>query len=847
MKLNAHYKLATYLFESSTSQNDVFGTNGLPLTPPSIKMIGNFQSFVASNNTSRKPCPYLTTYLDCIRSKNEKITVVFEHYDCDISSKSPLFGDIESLTKCGLYALHHLHYVIGSVHGLITPNAFLYAGQQSSFKLAHWAFNLITNCGQLCQSLIVPDDTRFLSIEQLLMCNPTRKSDVWSFGLTILYFMFPKSRDRFPSDPFELANCSNFQEIFTKLEINKDELSEKWIRFFSATLNSSPEKRFSVKQLMQILQLSEPTNYELNAPIDHLIRSTSASQTKIADEEHFEITRYLNIHDFYYLWCITFPTKDADKEKQKLPPILLIPRLVVLENECSNQENASSNCLESKFSKLSLSDFENHRVVKLPQNKFFKTLPVETINERLLKLSNHIYTPVVLFNDIFTREELIRKGNSQLLPLPIREMDFDYQCERLMTFKTLLNGYPFIRNQLISESKIDICPHYRAQIWAALLNVRWSDKLLYERIDKISSTSTDRQIAVDIPRCHQYNDLLASTEGHQKLTRVLKAWLAYNEASGEVYWQGLDSLAAPFVILNFNNEPQAFACFHLFIKKYLYGFFQKDNSPSIQEYLALFQIITSFHDPVMSNHFAELGFVPDLYAISWFLTMFTHILPLYQIVQLWDTLILGNDSFPLFVGLAILHQLSDRILKFTFNDCILIFSDLPQIDIDRCVRNSVKFFRATPQSITKRGLWKLENLKMYPRLPRIDLDDLIRMIEKSIEIQEENAALNQANISNHFVFIDCRHKDDISMFGSIANSVKVEEYINNQDLQTQNTATAAKNQSSQTQHKHQFKHHLVIVVNSIETSMLLIENYSVPRVCYLELNKHVPKLLQTQF
>ena len=191
------------------------------------------------------------------------------------------------------------------------------------------------------------------------------------------------------------------------------------------------------------------------------------------------------------------------------------------------------------------------------------------------------------------------------------------------------------------ESKTDICPHYRAQIWAALLNVRWSDRLLYERIDKISSTSTDRQIAVDIPRCHQYNDLLASTEGHRKLTRILKAWLAFNEANGEVYWQGLDSLAAPFVILNFNNEPQAFACFNLFIKKYLHGFFQKDNSASIQEYLALFQIVTSFHDPLMSNHFAELGFVPDLYAISWFLTMFTHILPLYQVVQLWDTLILG--------------------------------------------------------------------------------------------------------------------------------------------------------------------------------------------------------------
>lgn len=272
------------------------------------------------------------------------------------------------------------------------------------------------------------------------MCNPTRKSDVWSFGLSILYLMFPNLRDRFPSDPFELANCNSFQEIFTKLGINKDEVPEKWIRFFSATLNSSPEKRYSVRQLMQIMQLSEPDNYELNAPIDQFIRPTSVSETEIADEEYFEITRYLNIYDFYYLWCITFPTKDADKEKQKLPPILLIPRLVVLENECSSQENASSNSLESKFTKLTLTDFENHRIVKLPHNKFFKTLPVETIKERLLKLSNHIYTPVVLFNDIFSGEELTRKGNSQLLPLPIREMDFDYQCERLMTFKTLLNG-----------------------------------------------------------------------------------------------------------------------------------------------------------------------------------------------------------------------------------------------------------------------------------------------------------------------------------------------------------------------------------------------------------------------
>lgn len=86
----------------------------------------------------------------------EKITLVFEHYNCDISSKTSFFSDIDSLVKCGLYALYHIHYVIGTVHGLITPDAFLYTGQPKVFKLAHWALNLITNCGQLCQSLICP-------------------------------------------------------------------------------------------------------------------------------------------------------------------------------------------------------------------------------------------------------------------------------------------------------------------------------------------------------------------------------------------------------------------------------------------------------------------------------------------------------------------------------------------------------------------------------------------------------------------------------------------------------------------------------------------------------------------
>ena len=118
--------------------------------------------------------------------------------------------------------------------------------------------------------------------------------------------------------------------------------------------------------------------------------------------------------------------------------------------------------------------------------------------------------------------------------------------------------------------------------------------------------------------------------------------------------------------------------------------FRKDNANVIQEYLAKFCHLQAFHDPNLFNHLDGIGFIPDLYAIPWVLTMFAHVFPLHNIFHLWDKLLLGNSSFPLCVALAILYQLRDRLLDAEFNDCILLFSDLPAIDIERCVKDSIQ-------------------------------------------------------------------------------------------------------------------------------------------------------------
>ena len=47
-------------------------------------------------------------------------------------------------------------------------------------------------------------------------------------------------------------------------------------------------------------------------------------------------------------------------------------------------------------------------------------------------------------------------------------------------------------------------------------------------------------------------------------------------------------------------------------------------------------------------------------------------------------------------------QLRDTLLESGFNECILLFSDMPEIDIERCVKDSIEIFCSTPKSITYR-------------------------------------------------------------------------------------------------------------------------------------------------
>ena len=72
---------------------------------------------------------------------------------------------------------------------------------------------------------------------------------------------------------------------------------------------------------------------------------------------------------------------------------------------------------------------------------------------------------------------------------------------------------------------------------------------------------------------------------------------------------------------------------------FLPDIFVMDNHLALQERLLGLHHILSFLDPILSNHLTNIGVTPNLYAISWFLTMFAHVLPMNLVYEVWDVLL----------------------------------------------------------------------------------------------------------------------------------------------------------------------------------------------------------------
>jgi serine/threonine protein kinase/rhodanese-related sulfurtransferase len=413
--------------------------------------------------------------------------------------------------------------------------------------------------------------------------------------------------------------------------------------------------------------------------------SSSSTSISVGEPEYDPETdpvNKLSLAELFHIWCQGSGDIEGElaPELKISPPILRIPLFV-------RSKDSAAETVSDPDSKLII----QHHGSKDESRRY---------NDHMVKVATETLAYLAERNSNFAKIPFVHLDRSQW-PLEVREKDLEYQAHRIVMFRHLLEFYPETRSQIIREARKDVPPMLRAEIWAAILNVPSATicAKTYAEIDKDSEGPADRQIDLDVPRCHQYHELLSSPEGHYKLKRVLKAWVRYNPNWG--YWQGVDSFLAPFLVQNFNNEAMAFWCLQRAVEKFSRNLFDREQSVYLQEHLQIFKQLLSYHDPKLSHHLNEIGFQPALYAIPWFLTLFTQFFALDQIARLWDRVLLSGSQLPFYLAYSMMKQLREIILPLDFNGCILLFSSLPGVDIDAFIREAKIVAQETPSSITE--------------------------------------------------------------------------------------------------------------------------------------------------
>jgi len=161
---------------------------------------------------------------------------------------------------------------------------------------------------------------------------------------------------------------------------------------------------------------------------------------------------------------------------------------------------------------------------------------------------------------------------------------------------------------------------------------------------------------------------------HTDLIDVLGAYICYRPDIG--YVPGMTFLAAMF-LLNM-DKFQAFQCLSNHINSICYlSFFRQDLS-GIPKYLSAMDATVEALVPSLYKHFQEIGISAKNYLVDWITTLFSKALPLDIATRVWDLVFIEGEIFIYRTSLSILCYFMTDLLSATYDECITIFTMLPQ-------------------------------------------------------------------------------------------------------------------------------------------------------------------------
>jgi uracil phosphoribosyltransferase len=254
---------------------------------------------------------------------------------------------------------------------------------------------------------------------------------------------------------------------------------------------------------------------------------------------------------------------------------------------------------------------------------------------------------------------------------------------------------------------------YRGRVWRALLGVRpvvHATAAAHEQeFIAVSFDLPNQQvIRADVDRTFTHMETFRREDTRHDLEVLLTKYCKEYNVS---YKQGMNYILAPFFLIGLKHREEIYQCFAAFISKFLSNTFTDDEFGALQCIFRQFELLLQYHDPELAHVLSECDIGPELYASSWFITMYANRLEMDVLLHFWDMLLLEHDDDPLlhyFLSLALLISNRETIMEQDFGMLPAMLSTIrisSTAEIDNLVRKATLLYRSqTAQSVQDRFL-----------------------------------------------------------------------------------------------------------------------------------------------
>ena len=142
----------------------------------------------------------------------------------------------------------------------------------------------------------------------------------------------------------------------------------------------------------------------------------------------------------------------------------------------------------------------------------------------------------------------------------------------------------------------------------------------------------------------------------------------YCEINHYEYKQGLNEIFGPLLLLKYKHKyltyTSIFCIGECLINKYIPNIYKSNDFYALRLSLRLFMLLLKYHVPEVYNVFDKLVITPEMYAISWLITLFSSKCILNVVYHIWDYLIRDDDNLTLiYIMVAFLKSKKDLIIN----------------------------------------------------------------------------------------------------------------------------------------------------------------------------------------